>query len=142
MAYKPDSTLCSISNLTAKGITSLTNFPDYYALTSGAASGAYWYTSYDSTFSKPYSRTENGASGGAKNYAPVSYSKGSSYCNLTNSSIGAIGKCNAWDQYSNRSGAICCPNNAGFKSCKVTIHSTTPSNGSLQSPQFKGGASF
>lgn len=136
----PNSTLCTLAQLSAKSITTFSSFPNGYVLTSGQVT---WYNTYDNWLkANPYTE-----SGGGKNYVPRTYvdSKSSDNyrCHTVAGTTGTgVGYCYPNDTLSNISGAICCPINNGFKSCKVTIHAATPSNGYLQSPQFKGGAAF
>lgn len=132
-----DSSLCTISALQAKSITSLQAFPHGYWV---GVTGTLWYAySYGKEY--PQDMTVGG-----KVHAPTvysQYSKGPDYlCNQNQSQTGAISHCSMSDTNYSAPGALCCPNNNGFKSCKVTIHATTPAGGHLQSPQFKGGTSF
>lgn len=135
------SNLCTIADLNSRGVANLTGYPTYYWFSAGAAVNPI-YTTWDNWGkSNPYP-----TSGGGKNYQPRSESKNMNYrCNTTNSMGTAgsgIGYCSPSDVNISASGALCCPTNNGFKSCKVTILSSTPAAGHLQSPQFKGGASF
>ncbi len=135
------SNLCTIADLITRGVSSLSGYPTYYWFSAGAGVNPL-YTTWDNWGkSSPYP-----TSGGGKNYQPRSETKNVNYrCNTTNS-VGTggsgIGNCNPSDVNISASGALCCPTNNGFKSCKVTILSSTPAAGHLQSPQFKGGASF
>lgn len=137
----PASNLCTYNELVSRGVTSLQNFPHYYVF---APSADPFYMTYDS-WMKGYPQV---ASGVGKIYSEGTYTnKGNSSnqrCSNTMGSVGTdgIGSCVAIDKNMTSSGALCCPTNNGFKSCKVTILSATPASGHLQSPQFKGGASF
>lgn len=134
------SVLCTYNELVSRGVSSLSGYPDNYWF---SASADPFYTTTDN-WSKNYSRA---TSGGGKIYQTITMTdgKGSSNTRCSNtagSSGNGIGYCESSYPTVGHSGAVCCPTNNGFTSCKVTIHSQTPANGSLQSPQFKGGSSF
>jgi hypothetical protein len=137
------SPICTHNVLVTRGVTSLQSFPNMYWF---VASTDPWWVTWDN-WAKGYSYP---TSGGSKTYQPRTYvdSKATSNnrCHISNATgtPGAgIGYCNTGDMsFLTGSGALCCPTSNGFKSCKVTIHSATPQTGHLQSPQFKGGASF
>lgn len=134
----PQSTLCTLASLRSKSVTSFQGFPSYYWVSPGSTT---WYQAWDAAWSKssPYT-----VSGGGKNYAIRTYTDkaNDSRCNETDTGTGALSLCSSYDVNSNSPGSVCCPDNNGFKSCKVTIHSSTAASGHLQSPQFKGGSSF
>jgi hypothetical protein len=87
--------------------------------------------------------------GGVSTYNPAdnypTYSPYSQYgCNASNSSAGTTWNCGVSSGYAN---SFCCPD-AGTtievpsSYCTVEINSTTPTEGYLVSPQFKGSAPF
>ncbi len=133
--------ICTIAEFANRGISSLSGYPSYYWFFAGTGVDPL-YTTWDNWGkSNPYP-----TSGGGKRYQPRSESKNVNYrCSATNS-VGVpgagVGYCNPYDVNISASGALCCPTNNGFKSCKVTILSSTPAAGHLQSPQFKGGSPF
>jgi hypothetical protein len=133
--------VCTIANVIASG-ANYNDFLAYYWIKPHASSST-WYNTWDN-----WSKSDNpqDASGGKKPNAPVSYNKGgSSYRCAETSSLGSAGAglagCYPYGT-SSSTGTMCCPDNNGFASCKVTIHGTGVAAGRLQSPQFKGGASF
>lgn len=129
-----DSQACTFSKIRTLGMTNATYGAYGYWMTPDSATT--WYRSYDASWSK--SNTYDMTSG--KAWAPATSSKTSDgYCNSTNSATNAIRNCTTVDVASNGNGTLCCPNNNGFASCKVTISSA---EGYLQSPQYKGGAPF
>lgn len=134
------SPICTFADLSAKSVTDLSSFPDGYWFKTNV--DPYWMT-YDN-WGKSYQQSPTSP---GKYYQPRTYPKGgvSNRCNTTNSmgtSFAGIGGCANGDNYQTLNGSLCCSTNSGFKSCKVTILSSTPAAGHLQSPQFKGGASF
>lgn len=129
-----DAQLCTFAALRARSVTNIEPFPDYYWIDPTAD---FYYTWDGGT------KWQSVDFDAGKMEASYSYKSGANYgCNETQSTTGMISPCVSTMKSSNASGAICCPQNNGFKSCKVTILSTTPVGGSLQSPQFKGGSSF
>lgn len=136
------SNLCTYNDLVSRSVTSLQNFPHNFWVT---ASADPFYATWDN-WAKNYPYA---TSGGGKQYQIITYtSKGinnNARCANsagTSGSNSGIGNCNVADKTYSNAGALCCPTNNGFKSCKVTILSATPTGGHLQSSQFKGGASF
>ncbi len=135
--------LCTHTNLVTRGITSLANFPYRYWF---SAVSDPWYSTWDN-----WSKSSSYAtSGGGKKYHPTTNNKGkggnpNARCHPLNA-LGSpgtgISDCAPTELNGTANGALCCSTNNGFKSCKVTILPATPTSGSLQSPQFKGGASF
>jgi hypothetical protein len=123
--------LCTFSKLNAIGLTDL-----------GSTYSGYWFDGGD-----PFYTTSDGGSTwsgpvSGSTLAPRSYSMyGPNYkCNSVSNNSGAISYCmqdSKTPGYGD--GALCCPADNPFRSCKVTVHGTT---GFLQSPQFKGGTPF
>ncbi len=133
--------VCTITNVISSGASS-TDFLGYYWMKPHDTATT-WYSTYDNWSKSDYAQD---TAGGKKAMAPVTYNKGgSSYRCATSSNIGNAGAglngCSTYNVTS-MTGTMCCPDNNGFASCKVTIHGTGVAAGRLQSPQFKGGASF
>lgn len=135
----PSSHTCTIGEIGPMGINP-TDFLQYYWLKPHASTTT-WYSTYDA-WSK--SNNPQDTTTGKKPYAPTTYNKGTSYrCSTGSNGTGdAMSGCSTGMSSSTTSGTFCCPDNAGFASCKVTIHGTGASAGHLQSPQFKGGSPF
>lgn len=136
------SPICTHNNLVSKGVASLQGYPNNF-----------WFQASTDPFGSTWDNWGKGydyaSAGGGKIYQPRTYTDSKASINHrchTSNAVGSPGTgiayCTAIDTSASLSGALCCPTNNGFKSCKVTIHSATPSAGTLQSPQFKGGTSF
>lgn len=131
--------LCTIAEASTLALDP-TEFLGYYWMSPGAAVDPF-YTTYDAWVKN---NNPNATTGG-KPYAPMTTSKSPSQYRCSTGSAGsgsAVQGCQSGSQTTNYSGALCCPPNNGFVSCKVTIHGSGAAAGHLQSPQFKGGSSF
>ncbi len=135
----PSSHVCTIANLSTSAADP-NQFLGYYWIKpqSGAST---WYSTYDNWGKN--NQPQDSVTGKKPN-APISYNKSvASYrCSEGSAGTGASIQGCSYASVSGTYGTMCCPDNNGFASCKVTIHGTGVAAGHLQSPQFKGGAAF
>jgi hypothetical protein len=139
-ACHANSPRCTYNQIVAKGITSFQGIQvnKRYAFEFGAD----FYMTYDN-WTKNYLQTISGKKSN-QGYTYFDTGKNTQNYRCSSTASGGIQHCMSQTTTSTYqvSGSLCCPTNNGFKSCKVTILSSTPTAGFLQSPQFKGGASF
>ncbi len=128
--------MCSIGDLITAGVVPAEFIEGYYLKPHDSTTA--WYSTYDSWGKNSTRDTSLDA--------PYTYMKNTGYqCSLLssgNNSGNSLTYCGSGKSSSTKTGTVCCPDNAGFVSCKVTIHGAAASAGHLQSPQYKGGAPF
>lgn len=130
--------VCSFAQVQAMNVPTAEMLGYYWMNVDAAGSATSFYSTYDSWGSANNLMDMTGG----KPYAPITYSKSgsSNQCSAASNGTGAVVMgCSSAMANGTSSGTLCCPDNAGFASCKVTIQSAT---GHLQSPQFKGGSPF